>query len=124
MARASVLHTEGYRFEPGYLHNFTNFKMKKSLLIRDKKRRELFKKYELRRLILKSLLCNEILNFTEKNCIRYLLNKMPKNSSSVRIRNRCILTGRGRGVIRKYRLSRIMLKKYSLLGYIPGIIKK
>lgn len=98
--------------------------MKKSLLIRDKKRRELFKKYEFRRLILKSLLCNELLSFTEKNCIRYLLNKMPKNSSGVRIRNRCILTGRGRGVIRKYRLSRIMLKKYCLLGYVPGIVKK
>ena len=99
------------------------YNMKKSLLVRDKKRRLLFKKYEIRRIILKSLLRNNLLNFNEKNCINFLLNKYPRNSLRIRIRNRCILTGRGRGVIRKFRLSRIMLKNYSLFGLIPGMVK-
>ena len=97
--------------------------MKKSLLIKDKKRRYIFKNYEFRRLILKSLLCNNIINVFEKNYVRYLLNIYPKNSSFVRIKNRCILTGRSSSVIRKFRLSRIMFKQYSLLGLISGMKK-
>ena len=95
----------------------------KSVLERDKKRRELYKKYEMRKFVLKSLLCNENLKSYEKDFVRYLLQKFPRNSSIVRIKNRCILTGRSRGVIRKFRLSRIMLKKYSLMGWIPGMRK-
>lgn len=97
--------------------------MKKSLLVRDKKRRFLFKKYEIRRIVYKMLLCNKNLTLVERRCFEYLLNSLPRNSSPVRIRNRCILTGRGRGVIRHFRLSRIMLKKYSLEGVIPGVRK-
>lgn len=97
--------------------------MKKSFLIKDKKRRELFKYYEIRKIILKSLLCNYKLNFIEKNCIRYYLNKLPKNSFKNRLRNRCILSGKGSGILSKYRLSRIMLKQYALLGYIAGVQK-
>jgi ribosomal protein S14 len=87
-----------------------------SILERDKKRRLLFKKYEIRKLILKSLLyCNKLKEY-EKNLIQYLLVKLPKDSSITRSRNRCIITGRGRGVFTKFRLSRIMFKKYGLNG--------
>lgn len=95
----------------------------KSVLERDKKRRLLFKKYEMRRLILKSLLCNSDLKEYEKNFIQYLLAKIPRDSSLIRVRNRCIMTGRGRGVFTKFRLSRIMFKKYGLMGWIPGLRK-
>ncbi len=88
----------------------------KSVLERDKKRRNLYKKYEMRRLILKSLLYSDGLKEYEKNFIQYLLKRIPRDSSLVRIRNRCILTGRGRGVLTKFRLSRIMLKHYGLQG--------
>jgi succinate dehydrogenase (ubiquinone) iron-sulfur subunit len=95
----------------------------KSVLERDKKRRLLFKKFEIRRLILKSLLVEQNLESHEKNFIRYLLSKIPKDSSLTRIRNRCIVTGRGRGVFSKFRLSRIVFKKYSLMGNIYGVRK-
>jgi len=95
----------------------------KSVLERDKKRRALFKKFEVRRLILKSLLVNGNFKDYEKNFIRYLLLKMPKDSSLVRIKNRCIITGRSRGIFSKYRLSRIAFKKYSLKGWITGVRK-
>jgi len=95
----------------------------KSVLERDKKRRNLYKKYEMRRLILKSLLYSDGLKEYEKNFIQYLLKRIPRDSSLVRIRNRCILTGRGRGVFTKFRLSRIMLKHYGLQGWVPGLRK-
>ena len=95
----------------------------KSVLERDKKRRLLFKKFEIRRLVLKSLLVDKNLKNCEKNFVRYLLSKIPKDSSIVRVRNRCIITGRGRGVFSKFRLSRIAFKKYSLLGFLHGLRK-
>ncbi len=51
------------------------------------------------------------------------LNKMPRNSSAVRLRNRCRMTGRCRGYIRKYQLSRLCFRELASSGYIPGIMK-
>ena len=51
------------------------------------------------------------------------LAKLPRNSSKVRIRNRCELTGRPRGVYRKFRMSRIALRDLASMGRIPGMIK-
>ena len=59
----------------------------------------------------------------EEACVRYLVSRMPKDSSLVLVRNRCIVTGRGNGVFSKFRLSRIMFKKYGLMGWIPGLRK-
>jgi ribosomal protein S14 len=97
----------------------------KSVLEKDKKRRLLYQQYEMRRIILKSLLVSSHnkLSIFEKNFIEYLLMKLPKDSSLTRIRNRCIITGRGRGVLSKFRLSRIMFKKYGLMGWISGVRK-
>ena len=52
-----------------------------------------------------------------------LLNKMPKNSSPVRLRNRCQLTGRARGFLRKFKLSRLCFREMANQGLIPGIVK-
>jgi small subunit ribosomal protein S14 len=51
------------------------------------------------------------------------LAKMPRNSSQTRVRNRCELTGRPRGVYRKFKLCRIKLRDLALSGQIPGIVK-
>ncbi len=52
-----------------------------------------------------------------------LLDKLPKNSSKVRLRNRCALTGRGRGHVRMFGVSRIQFKKLATEGKIPGVTK-
>lgn len=51
------------------------------------------------------------------------LNKLPKNSSPVRVRNRCNLTGRARGYLRKFQLSRLCFRELANMGLIPGVTK-
>ncbi len=51
------------------------------------------------------------------------LAKLPRDSSPTRSRNRCEITGRARGVLRKFRISRIMLRELALAGQIPGVKK-
>lgn len=51
------------------------------------------------------------------------LNKLPKNSSPVRLRNRCQLTGRARGCLRKFKLSRLCFREMANMGLIPGVVK-
>jgi len=92
-------------------------------IIRDQKRRTLFLKNEQKRVEYKSLLKNSLIPQKEKREFLKKLNKLSRNSSKVRIRNRCILTGRGRGVYSKYRLSRIRFRELASQGLIPGVIK-
>jgi len=56
------------------------------------------------------------------NAVRKL-NSMPKNSSPVRLRNRCTMTGRARGYLRKFKLSRLCFREHASSGVIPGIVK-
>lgn len=51
------------------------------------------------------------------------LNKLPRNSSRVRLRNRCKLTGRARGYLRKFQISRLCFREMALSGMIPGVVK-
>lgn len=51
------------------------------------------------------------------------LNKLPKNSSPVRLRNRCNLTGRARGYLRKFQMSRLCFREFANMGLIPGVTK-
>jgi small subunit ribosomal protein S14 len=51
------------------------------------------------------------------------LNALPRNSSPVRLRNRCLLTGRARGYLRKFKMSRLCFREIASDGYIPGITK-
>jgi small subunit ribosomal protein S14 len=95
----------------------------KYLINKDKKRRNLFKKYELKRLYLKYIIYNNnILKHIRINAMM-LLNKLPKDSSSVRIHNRCIITGRSRSIYRDFKVSRIILRNYAHNGLLPGITK-
>ena len=59
----------------------------------------------------------------ERFAARLKLAELPRNSSKVRIRNRCELSGRPRGVYRKFKLSRIALRELASTGQIPGMVK-
>lgn len=59
----------------------------------------------------------------EKEEARLALNKMPRNTSPIRLRNRCQLTGRSRGYLRKFGLSRLCFREMASMGLIPGVVK-
>ncbi|MDX1546996.1 MAG: 30S ribosomal protein S14 [Rhodothermales bacterium] len=84
---------------------------RKSLMAREKKRRRMVAKYAAKRQRLKA----------EGNY--EALQKLPRNASPVRLRNRCPLTGRPRGFIRKFGISRIVFREMAREGKIPGIRK-
>jgi small subunit ribosomal protein S14 len=95
----------------------------KSLIEKDKKRRKLFKKYESKRRELKAIIYNKENSMELRNKAQIALSKLPKNSSKIRIKNRCVLTGRSKGVFRYFKLSRIQLRQLTLEGNIPGYSK-
>ena len=66
---------------------------------------------------------NTDLSFDERQKYRLKLEKLPKNSNRIRVRNRCNVTGRPRGVYRKFGLSRITFRELALKGLIPGVSK-
>ena len=96
---------------------------KKSAIYRNLKRIKLSKKYENKRKKLKSIINNKKLTLEERFRAQLKLSKLPKNSSKIRIRNRCEITGRPHGVYRKLRISRIALRQLALQGKIPGMVK-
>lgn len=90
---------------------------------KEKKRRFLFLKYESRRLVLKSLVKNSNLPFSIREKAVFDLSRFPKDSSKVRLKNRCILSGRGRFILSSFSLSRLMIRKLACEGFIPGLRK-
>lgn len=94
---------------------------KRSVVERNKKRIALVKKYEEKRLALKEQIRKS--EGEERMILQIKLGQLPINSSPNRVRNRCELTGRPRGVYRKFRLARNMIRHYAMLGHIPGIVK-
>tara|TARA_Y100001960_G_C14694131_1_gene838057 strand:+ start:691 stop:996 length:306 start_codon:yes stop_codon:yes gene_type:complete len=96
---------------------------KKSKVVKNLQRIELSKRYSKRRAELLNKIKDENLSYEEKQELRLKLEKLPKNSNKIRIRNRCSLTGRPRGVYRKFGLSRITFREMALQGLIPGVTK-
>jgi len=96
---------------------------KKSVINRNDKRRETVKKFAAKRKVLQDAANNQSLSSEERYEARLKLQKLPRNASPVRIRNRCALTGRPRGVFRKFGLARGKLRDIAMRGDIPGIIK-
>jgi ribosomal protein S14 len=89
----------------------------------DFKKRKVYLNFENNRLILKALIRNTKLSIKiRKNFYSKLLN-FPKNSAKTRIRNRCVITGRGRAVYRDLKISRLMLRSLGNFGILPGISK-
>ena len=86
-------------------------------------RSKLIKKHKEKRKTLKDQIMNKNLSLEERIALQNKLNEMPRNSSSIRHRNRCELTGRSRGTYRKFGLSRIKLRELSMTGDLPGVVK-
>lgn len=86
--------------------------------------RYLFKNYELKRLILKSITQNLKINKKIRWKTQFKFLTIPFNSSVTRVKNRCILTGRARSVFRFVQLSRIQLRKWASFGFLSGISKR
>ena len=96
---------------------------KLALINRDEKRREMVKKYAAKRAELQAVI-NEISRSDEERFeARLKFQALPRNSSPVRLRNRCKLTGRPRGVYRKFGLGRSKLRDFVMRGEVPGMTK-
>jgi small subunit ribosomal protein S14 len=96
---------------------------KTSAIERNKKRQRLAKKYKVLRAELKAVLRNPATTDEEFFAAQKKLQKLPKNSAPTRIRRRCSLSGRPRGYIGKFGVSRITFRELALSGKIPGVIK-
>ena len=96
---------------------------KTSLIQKNIKKEMLIKNFRNKRKKLKDKLKNKKLTMEERFKIQLKINDLPRSSSRVRFRNRGKLTGRARGVYRKFGLSRIKIRELSLAGKLPGVVK-
>jgi len=96
---------------------------KLSVKLRDKNRRKTVEKFKARRAALLEVIHNAKSSDEDRDAARAKLQRLPRDASPVRLRNRCALTGRPRGVYRKFGLGRIKLRDLALHGEVPGVIK-
>ena len=96
---------------------------KVSMINREKKRTKLVAKFVAKRAALKVIIANPDVEFEEKQEAMFALQKLPRDSSPVRQRNRCQITGRPRGFYRKFGLSRNKLREATMRGDVPGLRK-
>ena len=96
---------------------------KQSMVEREKRRIKLSSKFLTKREKLKNLIKDSSLSPDEKNLFVEALQKLPRDSSKVRVRNRCSITGRPKGYYRKFGLGRIKLREAAVRGDIPGLVK-
>lgn len=96
---------------------------KLALINREIKREKLVAKYASKRAALEAIVSNESLSDEERFEARLKLQQLPRNSNPTRLRNRCQLTGRPRGVFRKFGLARNKLREIAMRGEIPGVVK-
>ncbi len=96
---------------------------KLSLINREKKRRAMVAKYAAKRAELLSVVRSTKASEEDKEAARSRLQKLPRDASPTRIRNRCSLTGRPRGYFRKFGLARNKLRELAMRGEIPGVTK-
>ena len=96
---------------------------KLALINRQYKREKLVAKYAKRRDALESIIANSKVSDEDRFAARLKLQALPRNANPTRLRNRCALTGRPRGVFSKFGLGRNKLREYAMRGEIPGIVK-
>ena len=96
---------------------------KLALINRQYKREKLVAKYAKRREALIAIIENSKVSDEVRFAARLKLQQLPRNANPTRLRNRCALTGRPRGVFRKFGLGRNKLREYAMRGEIPGIVK-
>ncbi|MDN5873351.1 MAG: 30S ribosomal protein S14 [Sinobacteraceae bacterium] len=96
---------------------------KLSLINRDIKRAKLVEKFSARRAALKATIDDQTKTDEERYQARLQLQQLPRNASPTRMRNRCVVTGRARGVYSKFGLTRHKLREMALRGEVPGMTK-
>ncbi len=96
---------------------------KLSSINKNNRRASMIKKAAGKRAALKAIIMNRETSFEDRMQATMKLAALPRNSSSTRHRNRCELTGRARGVYRKFKLSRIKLRELGSFGKLPGLTK-
>ena len=96
---------------------------KKSKVVKNIQRKELVERYSDRRAKLLSIIKDPKTSYVDKRIAYGKIEKMPRDANPIRVRNRCNLTGRPRGVYRRFGLSRISLREMANNGLIPGVTK-
>lgn len=96
---------------------------KKSMINREKRRQKLVKKYAAKRAELKAIVADPEQDFETKEAAMFALQKLPRDSSPARQRNRCAISGRPRGFYRKFGLARNKLREAAMNGDVPGLRK-
>jgi small subunit ribosomal protein S14 len=96
---------------------------KKSMIARERKRQELVVKYQKKRNQLKQMIASNSASDEEKREAEIRLQKLPRDSSASRVRNRCNITGRPHGFYRKFGLGRNKLRESVMRGDVPGVTK-
>lgn len=94
-----------------------------SKIVKNEKRKKTVTQFAARRAELKKIINNPVSSIEQVDEAVMRLQKLPRNASPVRVRNRCSQTGRARGFLRKFGTSRIALRELALQGQIPGVIK-
>lgn len=95
----------------------------KSSIAKQKRRERLVQLKWDKRQKLKAIILDMNKSEEERLAAKITLNKMPRNSSPVRLRSRCQFTGRSRGVLKKFKLSRLCFREMANSGMIPGMFK-
>lgn len=93
------------------------------MIAREKKRNKLVDKYRVKRAALKEIVRDPKASFEDKEIASLQLQKLPRDSSSSRLRNRCSITGRPHGFYRKFGLGRNKLREATMRGDVPGLVK-
>jgi len=96
---------------------------KLALINREEKRRKLVAQFAKKRAALQAVIDNANASDAERYEARLKLQQLPRNASPSRLRNRCQMTGRPRGVFRKFGLCRNMIRELAFSGEIPGVVK-
>jgi small subunit ribosomal protein S14 len=96
---------------------------KLAVRLREQKRRKTVEKFKAKRAALLDLIRDARVSDEDREAARERLQRLPRNASPTRLRNRCALTGRPRGVYRKFGLARNKLRELALRGEVPGVIK-
>lgn len=94
-----------------------------STIVKNNKRRNLAEKFEGKRAALRKTISDENATPEDRWEANVKLQRMPRDTSRIRVRNRCVLTGRSRGNYRKFRISRIKFRELALEGMLPGVTK-
>jgi small subunit ribosomal protein S14 len=96
---------------------------KKSMIAREDKRKKLVLKFDTKRKAIREIIRDPNATFEQKEVAQLQLQKLPRDSSAARVRNRCAITGRPHGYYRKFGLSRNKLREATMRGDVPGVVK-